>query len=232
MAFASMSSNNEERNKELVRELWEDVNAGNLDVLNEHPGLAEIVPFVARSRQMLEDTGHDTQEILADGDWVMMRDILWGTPTQEFMGAKAGERNHMETIGMYLVRDGKIVDQHSQIGPHQHPHPDEPGTNVPKRSGMAQKEANKALVRSVINKVYGGNPDVLALHPGLGDLGAAVSRTLQQLGDRKPEIKEVLADGDWVVTRVLLGDTETLSMYRVDNGKIVQQHEQTGPYAR
>jgi predicted ester cyclase len=243
-----MRGNNEELNKEMVRQLWEDVNAGNLDALNEHPGLAEIVPYVTMSRQVLQDVGHDTQELLADGDWVMMRDILWATPSQDFMGAKAGQRNHMETIAMYLVRDGKIVDQHSQIGPHEHPHPDEPGTNVPKRVGMAQKETNKALVRGVLNKGFAGDLAALEAHPGLGELVAITRQALQDLTDRSFEIKEVLADGDWVVVRALLGGMptvdafgatagtpvrlEAISMFRVQDGKIVQRHAQRGPYVR
>lgn len=248
MAFASMSSNNEERNKEMVRELWEEVNSGNLAALNEHPGLAEIVPFATAMRDALADPGHEVQEILADGDWVMMREILWGTPKQDFMGVKAGERGHMETIGMYLVRDGKIVDQRSQIGPHQHPHLDEPGANVPKRAGMAQKEANKALVRGVLNKAYAGDLAALEAHPGLGELVAITRQAMQDMTDRSFELKEVLADGDWVVARSLLGGTptvdsfgakagaparwESISMYRVQDGKIVQRHAQRGSYAR
>jgi predicted ester cyclase len=248
MAFASMSSNNEERNKEMVRQLWEDVNAGNLDELGEHPGLAEIVPTVTMIQEVLQDAGYQTQELLADGDWVMLREIMWGVPTQDLFGIKANERCHLEAISMYRVRDGKIVEQRSQVGPHEHPHPDEPGTNVPKRSGMAQKEANKALVRSVLNKGYAGNIAALEEHPGLGELVAITRQAMQDLTDRSFELKEMLADGDWVVVRALLGGTptvdsfgvqagtparwEAISMFRVQDGKIVQRHAQRGPYAR
>lgn len=232
MSFASMSSNREEQNKELVRQLWDDVNAGNLALLEEHPGLAEIIPTVTALQRVLADAGSDTQELLADGDWVAMREIMWGTPQEDLLGARAGERTHLEAIGMYRVRDGKIVEQRSQIGPHDHPHPDEPGTNVPKRAGMAQKEANKATVRGVLGKAAAGQSDALAAHPGLGSLPGALAHLRDGRQDAAVEVKEVLADGDWVVARMVAGGAdgsrEAIGMFRVADGKVVHYRMQAG----
>ena len=111
---------------------------------------------------------------------------------------------------------------------------------------MAQKEANKALVRSVLNKAYAGDLAALEAHPGLGEFAAFTRQAMQDYTDRSFELKEVLADGDWVVVRALLGGTpanppssgagaparwESISMYRVQDGKIVQRHAQRGLYA-
>ena len=148
---------------------------------------------------------------------------------------------------MYRVQDGKIVKQHAQMGPHEHPHADEPGTNVPKRAGTAQKEANKALVRSVLTKMSADNLEILDAHPGMHVLKPMLAQAQERLSDRTFELKELLADGDWVVARMVLGGTargdwmgakagegsrmEAIGMYRIADGKIVRQHSQMGPFA-
>ncbi len=49
-------------------------------------------------------------------DWVITRFLRTGVHKKDFMGTPAGTHIHLETIMMYRIQGGKIVEQHAQAG--------------------------------------------------------------------------------------------------------------------
>ncbi len=98
-----------EENKAVLRRLTEELEKGNLAVLDEHPGLDEVRPMVmqllaARKRANIQER---IEEMIGEGDWVAVRVIRSGGPFGD----------GIEEIALIKVVDGKIVKQHSQGGP-------------------------------------------------------------------------------------------------------------------
>jgi predicted ester cyclase len=105
-----------EQNKTVVRHMMEELWHGNLDVLNEHPGMHETIPFITKLFDSVDFSRHEVVQQLSDGDWVVTRFLSTGTHTKEFLGTPAGAHVHLETIMMHRVQNGKIVEQHTQGG--------------------------------------------------------------------------------------------------------------------
>lgn len=103
-----------EQNKALVREILNEIDNGNLAVLEDHPGMHETIPFLTALQQAAELHSREIQEQLADGDWVITRSISEITLKVDAMGTPAGTDMVVETIAMYKVVDGIIVKQHAQ----------------------------------------------------------------------------------------------------------------------
>ena len=98
-----------EENKAIVRRVLEALYQGDLTVLDEHPGLEEIRATVEYAqRQQGERPTLTIEQLIAQDDCVAAR-TTWS-------GGSAGEGG-MEAILLYQVADGKIVKQHSQVGP-------------------------------------------------------------------------------------------------------------------
>ncbi len=105
-----------EENKALVRHILEEVNSGNLAIMKDHPGLREAIPHIKSMVEARADTKAEIAQQLADGDWVVTRLLLSGVLTKEFLGTPAGTPYASETILLYKVVNGKVVEQHSQAG--------------------------------------------------------------------------------------------------------------------
>lgn len=112
-----------EQNKALVREVLDRAWSGDLSVLEEHPGMHEIIPFMTAASQMAEVHSRTIHEQLADGEWVITRSITESTINQDVMGVAAGTRITTEAISMHRVVDGVIVKQHTQGGRIDVPNP-------------------------------------------------------------------------------------------------------------
>ena len=98
-----------EENKAVLRRLAEELEKGNLAILDEHPGLDEVRLMVmqllaARKSANIQER---IEEMIGEGDWVALRVIRSGGPFGD----------GVEEIAMCKVVDGKIVRQHSQGGP-------------------------------------------------------------------------------------------------------------------
>ncbi len=98
-----------EENKAIVRRLAEELDRGNLAILDQHPGLDEVRPMVmqllaARQAGQIQER---MEEMIAEGDWVAVRVVRTGGPFG----------NGIEEIAMLKIVDGRIVKQHSQGGP-------------------------------------------------------------------------------------------------------------------
>ena len=86
-----------------------------LSALDEHPALAPSKPFFQQLSTAFPDSQATLHEVLADGDWVVVRLTASGTHQGEWMGTPpTGRHAAWEVIAMYQIVDGKIVRQHSQ----------------------------------------------------------------------------------------------------------------------
>src|ERR687894_1778135 len=117
-----------EDNKALVRRFTEEViNQGNLDVADEllapdfvdHDvipgklgGKEDVKRWIAERRASFSDLHFSIEEQIAEGDKVVSRIISSGTHDQnEYRGlAPSGARITMETVNIYRVVEGKIVE--------------------------------------------------------------------------------------------------------------------------
>ncbi len=118
----------EEDNKALVRRFTEEVaNQGNLDVADEllapnfvdHDvipgkvgGIEDVKRWIAERRASFSDLHFSIEEQIAEGDKVVTRIISSGTHDRnEYRGlAPRGARITMETVNIYRVVEGKIVE--------------------------------------------------------------------------------------------------------------------------
>jgi serine phosphatase RsbU (regulator of sigma subunit) len=118
----------EEDNKALVRRFTEEViNQGNLDVADEllapdfvdHDvvpgklgGKEDVKRWIAERRASFSDLHFSIEEQVAEGDKVVSRIISSGTHDQnEYRGIiPSGARLTMETVNIYRVVEGKIVE--------------------------------------------------------------------------------------------------------------------------
>jgi serine phosphatase RsbU (regulator of sigma subunit) len=118
----------EEDNKALVRRFTEEViNQGNLDVADEllapefvdHDvipgklgGIEDVKRWIAERRASFSDLHFSIEEQIAEGDKVVTRIISSGTHDRnEYRGIAArGARITMETVNIYRVVEGKIVE--------------------------------------------------------------------------------------------------------------------------
>jgi serine phosphatase RsbU (regulator of sigma subunit) len=118
----------EEDNKALVRRFTEEfINQGNLEVADEllapdfvdHDvipgkvgGIEDVKRWIAERRASFSDLHFSIEEQIAEGDKVVTRIISSGTHDQnEYRGlAPSGARITMETVNIYRVVEGKIVE--------------------------------------------------------------------------------------------------------------------------
>jgi len=104
--------------KDVVAYVLEEMLNGNDAIVDEHPGLAEVLPTYQVMRHAFEDQTNEIAQQLVDGDWVITRVLSSGIHVGEFMGMPpSNERMNFETIMLHQIRDGSIVKQHSQGGP-------------------------------------------------------------------------------------------------------------------
>ncbi len=105
-------------------------------------------------------------------------------------------------------------------------------------------EQNKALVRHVLAEVWRDNFAILDDHPGMHESIAYLKQLAEAVDFSQRDIVQQVADGEWVVTRLVGVGTnakdfmgmpagtqaqmETIIMQRIENGKIVEQYGQSG----
>lgn len=115
-----------EANKEIVRRYQEAYNTNNLDVLDEllapdwtSNGWPEGLPrtieaakdFYAMALQALPDLQFITLDLVAEGDWVVQRQMMRGTFKGELAGlAPNGNVIEAGGISMFRIADGRIVE--------------------------------------------------------------------------------------------------------------------------
>jgi hypothetical protein len=99
-------------------------------------------------------------------------------------------------------------------------------------------EANKALVRSVLEALFRGDWTPFDEHPGLAEIKQTITQAAEMLQGNPPttSIELLIAEADWVAARsVLRGGAlgepglEAIALYQIADGKIVKQYSQDGP---
>jgi steroid delta-isomerase-like uncharacterized protein len=119
----------EERNKELVRRVNEEVwNKGNLEIIDEvysadivrHflpdgseiQGLDKLRDRILDHRKAFPDWTEKIELIVAEGDFVAIHFTSTGTNKGSFLGNPAtGKQIHTNDMSIYRIVDGKIVEQ-------------------------------------------------------------------------------------------------------------------------
>jgi predicted ester cyclase len=117
-----------EDNKKIARRMIEEPwNQGNLDALDEicDPsyrverigGIAELKQGIAEFKRGFPDTRWTVEEVIAEGDTVVVRWSLRGTHMGEFEGiAPTGKVLTTTGISIYHFANGKIVDDRFETG--------------------------------------------------------------------------------------------------------------------
>ena len=116
-----------EENKAVVRRLFEELNKGNLGILDEifAPGFVNHHPapgttpdkegvkqFIANMHNTFPDYRWNVEDLIAEGDKVVYRFTMHGTDTGGFMGmAPTGKKVVAEAIGIQRFANGKVVER-------------------------------------------------------------------------------------------------------------------------
>lgn len=116
-----------EENKRIARRFPEDVaTRGDLDLIDEictedvvdrspqgeSRGLAAVKEQIEGLRDAVDDFSATVEEVVAEGDTVVMRVTLAGTQTGEFMGIPAtGKSFSVDNVVFTRIEDGKIAER-------------------------------------------------------------------------------------------------------------------------
>lgn len=101
--------------KSLVRHVVEEVTRGNLDILQEHPGLRESIPM-----HRALNAGFSQRKVIfalqfTEGEWVASRIMASQVHTGMFMDIPPTHKQvEHEVLLMHRVVAGKIVQEHAQ----------------------------------------------------------------------------------------------------------------------
>ena len=112
-------------NKELVRQAYDALNQGDMDRFGEFlsEDFREVAQFgmgrnkedylanFVNLRTMMPDVRFDIQEVIAEGDRVVVVENYSGTMTGEFKGLEPNARRMSVTaVDIYRIRDGKLTE--------------------------------------------------------------------------------------------------------------------------
>lgn len=101
--------------KSLVRHVVEEVFRGNLDILQEHPGLRETIPMHRALKEGFSERKVTFALQFTDGEWVASRIMVSQVHTGMFMGiTPTHKRGEHEVLLLHRVMAGKIVQEHAQ----------------------------------------------------------------------------------------------------------------------
>ncbi len=114
-----------ELNKELVRQAYDALNQGDMDRFGEflsddfrevaHFGMGRnkedyLANFV-NLRTMMPDVRFDIQEVIAEGDRIVVVENYSGTMTGELKGLEPnGRRMSVTAVDIYRAKDGKLTE--------------------------------------------------------------------------------------------------------------------------
>ncbi len=112
-----MSTEIEERNKAIVREVNERMVKRDMTVYDEHPGLSETKQFFPRLLQAFPDLAIRIEAIVAEGDQVAIHAWYEGTHKGELMGYKpTGRSLRFQVVSMDRLENGRIVQHNAEAG--------------------------------------------------------------------------------------------------------------------
>ena len=118
-------------NKAIVQQIYDVINSRELDGLDaliaadltDHSPVPGTAPGLAGTKQTLSmyhavfsDLRATTEDMIADGDKVVVRLMMNGTNTGEFMGLPpTGKQVKMSGIEMFRLVDSKIVERWAEF---------------------------------------------------------------------------------------------------------------------
>jgi predicted ester cyclase len=124
-----------EANKALVRSFYERINQGDLSVVDAFisphftdrnaapesptrtPGAEGVKQLLAARRAAFPDLHYTIEDLLAEGDKVVVRETLEGTHQGDFYGiAPTGKRVRATHLYLWRIEDGKVVDNWDEGG--------------------------------------------------------------------------------------------------------------------
>jgi steroid delta-isomerase-like uncharacterized protein len=115
-----------EANKALVRRFYDALNKGDMDALdafvaqdvvdhnplpNQAPGLKGVKDAINVFRGGFPDIRVTNEDVLAEGNKVVVRSVGRGTNTGSMLGIPAtGKQVEFGSIDIFVVKDGKLVE--------------------------------------------------------------------------------------------------------------------------
>ena len=115
----------EEKNKALIRHFIEELDKQNFTIYDEvftpdvviHSGGITITSMEEAKRmapafyKAFPDFHHVLEDLIAEGDKVVVRATNYGTHEGEFMGIPpTGKKVSYDVMGIYCIKDGKIIE--------------------------------------------------------------------------------------------------------------------------
>ena len=129
-----MTSDLAERNKDLVRQMYADVDRGSPTLVDDYyapdyvdhavsgirgqaAGLAPLRATFARLWRAFPDTRHAIEDLVAEGDKVVARVSAQATHSGELFGhPPSGRRVTLRSIAIYRIREGRIAERWAEHG--------------------------------------------------------------------------------------------------------------------
>jgi steroid delta-isomerase-like uncharacterized protein len=121
----------EEQNKEIVKRVFEEMNKGNIEIINElyapdysyyspsnNPepmSREETIEFLKMVFKAFPDVNWSIEDLIAKDDRIVIRFIVTGTHQEEFQGIPAtGNKMEVGSILIWSTKNGKIVEEREE----------------------------------------------------------------------------------------------------------------------
>lgn len=103
--------------KAIVREIFKAIDAGDLGVLDRHPGYWQTREFMPQLKTAFPDLRHAIQEQIAEGDLVATFSVVSGTHEGAFLGIPASLRSvSFQHLDLDRIVDGRVVRHNAESG--------------------------------------------------------------------------------------------------------------------
>lgn len=103
--------------KATIRTIFEAIDAGNLEVLDDHPGYWQTREFIPRLKKAFPDLRHSIRAQIAEGEMVATFSIVSGTHAGTFLGIPAsGRKMSFQHLDLDRVVDGRVVNHNAESG--------------------------------------------------------------------------------------------------------------------
>lgn len=107
----------QDASKAIVREIFKAIDAGDLAVLDQHPGYWQTREFMPKLKMAFPDLRHSIQEQIAEGDLVATLSIVSGTHRGAFLGVPAsGRAVTFQHLDLDRLVNGKVLTHNAESG--------------------------------------------------------------------------------------------------------------------
>jgi predicted ester cyclase len=209
-----------ETNKRMIKELFEGINHGQLEVMEGHPGFWETRQYMPLNHQCFADWRTVKLQQIAEGDKVFSYAANQMTHIGSIAGLPAtGKRVTLELFSIEQIVDGVVVEHNAtatwpdlfrQLGlpgfaawPVRTPrtlHQQSPALPI-------SAEINRQAVLRLPQKLTQGRVSPVALENGLGELQNDFTAIQAAFPDVEATVVCQIAEGELVATRITLSGT-------------------------